>query len=455
MTQQDPAERDSREELAQALGSGTLSDAIAQQGQDILTRMETPLRLSVLGLRCSGKSALMNLLLGSNVFPQDLALPTVSMTYGAEPTAKCTLASGEVQTLQGSDLHAISAMQPAFVELMMPLAALRKLSLMEVVAGDDPAEQLRAVRWAAKRTDIALWCTQNCTDLERQLWSVLPDRIQDHSFLVLTKADALGEAGQLAGLVKNARTVGDGYFRQVLPVATKVALAARQPGGVVDKTVMRSSGAIALISAILREVEAGERAAADAADIFLRQIDFDPKPTKAKTEEPEQTQDTPEPQVEAVKEDVEQQAPAEENVVPISAQAPAPAPTPAPPEIKPDTAERPVAEPAMTDEARALCKQVVDQLAAEGEALAAQLDEGELAPGNVLDVSVDTVTWLADYLADNEVAQEPAMARTCATANDAADLIQLIQLEKGDTVSLDALSLLIQLKHEIQSELAA
>lgn len=450
MNAQEAADRDSREELVQALRSGTLSEVIAQQGQDILTRMETPLRLSVLGLRCSGKSALMNLLLGSNVFPQDLALPTVSMTYGTEPVAKCTLATGEVKQFSGSDLHAVSKIKPAFVELELPLAALRKLSLMEVVAGDDPAEQLRAVRWAAKRTDIVLWCTQTCSDVERQLWTVLPDRIQDHSFLVLTKADALGEAGQLPTLVSNAKTVGEGYFREVLPVATKVALAARPPGGVVDKAVMRSTGAIALISAILREVDAGQRAAADAADIFLRQIDFDPSsdPTAA-PEAPEDTQAAPEAPVAETKEEPVQDPPVPEKAVAIP-----------PPPLAAQEAETPESEPpaqdlVMTDDARALCEQVVAQLAAEGEALAHQLDEGELPAANVIEVSVDTVTWLADYLADSDVAQQPAMARTCATANDAADLVQLIQLEKGDSVALDALSLLIQLKHEIQSELAA
>lgn len=436
MSVQGVVARDSQKDLIAAINSGQLSEGSAQHAQDILERMQKPLRLTVLGLPESGKSKLMNLLLGTKLFPEDLSLPTISVTYGDQPSARCTLSTGEVQTIDTDDLNKIAALRPAFVELAMPLPALRKLSMMEVVAGDDPLEQQRAVKWAAKRSDIVLWCTQGCTATEEQLWSFLPGNVLDHSFLVLTKADALGAVGRLDALVENANEVGTDYFRQVLPLATTVALDARKTDGKVDKAAMKSSGGMALISAILREVETGQRAAADAADVFLSQIGFD----AAAVETPVPAQE------ESVRSDVNVETPTPMPVETVVESAPAP-------EV--ETEEPPAFDVGLSDEAREICAQVVAQLTAEGDALLSQLEDGEIEDDAVIEVSVDTVTWLAEYLGDADVGDEPAMARACATANDAADLIQLIQLEKGDTVALDALSLMIQIKQEIQAELAA
>lgn len=448
MSAQGVVARDSQKDLIAVLESGQLAEGHAQQAKDILDRMQKPLRLSILGLPGSGKSKLMNLLLGAQVFPEGATLPTISMTYAEVDSARCTLSNGNVETMDTSDLTQIAAIRPAFVELGMPLPALRKLSMMEVVVGHDPAEQQRAVRWAAKRTDIVLWCTQGCTPAEEQLWSLLPGNVQDHSFLILTKADALGAVGRLNGLVEDANRVGTDYFRQVLPVATTVALDARKPDGNVDKAALKSSGGMALISAILREVDAGQRAAADAAEVLLSQLDIDldalgtedtaeefaVEETSASSEQPEAAPVQAEPAKEMAAPKVEAPTVSEEPVD----------------KVEPETPET-----GLTPDARELCSQVVDQLTAEGEALFEQMEAGELTDDAVIDVSVDTVIWLADYLGDADVAGEPAMRRTCATANDAADLIQLIQLEKGDSVALDALSLMIQIKHEIQAELAA
>ena len=162
MNAQGVVAKDSQENLALALGSGQLSDALTKQGQAILDRLKDPLRLSILGAPGSGKSTLMNLLLGTNVIPEGVRLPTLSLTYGEQPTAKCVLPNGEKKVLAGADPYAIASLKPAFVELALPLPSLRKLSMMEVVTGEDMNDQARAINWASKRTDIALWSTVTC-----------------------------------------------------------------------------------------------------------------------------------------------------------------------------------------------------------------------------------------------------------------------------------------------------
>ncbi|MFP7675477.1 hypothetical protein ACG74X_19175 [Marivita sp. S0852] len=436
--------QESQDNLIQALDSGVLSDALAAQGREILANMQQVLRLSVLGLPDAGKSTLMNLLLGKNVIPDGLYLPTLSFQYGETPQAKCTMPNGDIEVLDDIDLNAIAKRQPVFVDLSLPLPALRKLSMMEVVVGSDLAEQQRAVKWATKRTDIALWCTQYCDPVEETLWTLLPDHLLDHSFLMLTKTDELAANGTLSEYSDRAQTLGSETFYKTLPIDTLAAVNARHADGTVDKQALRASGGMALISAILREVEIGQRAAADAADIFLRQIDFDPETwAPAKDIAPnlpaqDATEDTAAPPETAPKTVPSEAAPTD----PDESQT-----------ADPDLVAG--AAPTLSVAARAACTQVVDQLIAEGNALAHQLENDEINQATVVDVSVDTVTWIADYLAEASSENDPVLEHTCDMANDAADLVQLIKLEKGDTVALDALSLMIQLKHEIQAELAA
>jgi len=454
MSKQGVVARDSLENLKKALASGQLSQAEAQTAQDLKARLQKPLRLSVFGMPGSGKSTLLNLLLGKNLFSDAHRLPTISLVYGEKAQANFTLPSGTIKTIDTDDLGEIALRKPAFVELALPLPALRKLSMLEVVVSNDIEDQQRAVRWAAKRTDIALWCTQECSPEEEALWSLLPEHMQDHAFLVVTGVDMLGAQGRITDVMKDAQSIGPHYFRDVLPIATTAALAARRDDGTVDKAAMRSSGGIALISAILREVETGQRAAADAADVFLGKLKLEAEASKPDTAEPDAQKQPNLAVVEQAPEPAAVETPKAPQGVEINdveesqVEEPEVAQTPAEPEKE--------AEPVgMTPAARALCRQLVDQLTAEGAALAQNLAAGDLAPEAVVEVSVDTVTWMADYLGDNKAAQGPAMAHTCETANDAADLVQLIQLEKGDNVALDALSLMIQLKHEIQAELAA
>jgi len=351
------------------------------------------------------------------------------MTYADAPAAVCTLHNGEKQTLAHADLETIAALEPVFVDLHLPLPALGKLSLTELVVSEDPSEQRRAVHWAGKRTDIVLWCTQACTAAEAELWAMLPEHVLDHSFVLLTHADTLRRSGSLEAVLAHTQDRAQEYFPQTLAIGTRDALAARQADGKVDKDQMRASGGMALISAVLKKIEMGKRAAQDSADLFLSQVGYQ-SATAVQPVAPAST------------------APAAKAAA--DAQAPDPKAT-AKPEAKATEAE----DQPLSADARALCEQAAQQLMAEGTALQEQFEAGTLDDQSVLEVSVDTVTWLADYLENSACANDPGMRRTCRAATDAADLVQLIQLETAQTVAQDALGLMIQLKQEILAELAA
>ena len=406
------------DDLKQVIASGDLSERLQQQAQALVTQAEKPVRMSVLGLPNSGKSQLINLLAGSVLLPPGIKLPAVQLTYGDRPLADCTLPDGSIETIESGDLTEAARLSPVFVDATYPLPALGKLSFLEVAAGPSYEEQKRAMMWAAKRTDMAVWCTEaEFGAQEEDLLSLMPDRVQDNAFLVMTKADLLQANGTLPQVLGGLQSASREFFDKVYPLDTKSALAARKPDGGIDRDAMRDSGAIALISAIKRVVDRGQQAMLDQAELFLRQVEAKPaKPAPKKADA--------KPVVEA--------APAEATTAP-----PLDAPT------------------SLLPASREACQVAVSQLKAEGAFMADALAQDELPPETVLDTCADTIIWLSEYLAESGAQDDPVMARARAAAVDGADLIQLVQLETGAGVSSDALSILVQLKHEIEGALAA
>ena len=165
----------------------------------------------------------------------------------------------------------------------------------------------------------------------------------------------------------------------------------------------------------------------------------------------------PEPEVEETAAAKPAPAPAPEPKVSPQAKAP-PAkkagdefPAPLPPKKK-----TPVVVPKLKDGSRDAVKEAIGYLTREGRALAKAVDSAETVPvTKVMARSVDNVQWLADHLQDNGESDDPVLERARNTAIDAADLIQLMQLEKQESAVLDAVSLVLQLKHELEADLAA
>ena len=430
--------QEAHHDLKQAIEGGKLSGALQERVEALLQRIERPLRLGVMGLPGSGKSTLLNLLLGQNVLPEGVRLPTLQLAYGEVPVMKCTLGDGSSKSLQSDNLEALAELKPAFAQVYLPLPALNKLSMMEVVASADTREQSRAISWAAKRTDIALWCSAGRFDEdEEELWSYAPEKVQDHAFLMLTHADTPATNGDPRQRLAEAKSHAQDYFKSILPIGTKAALAARKSDGSVDKEALRGSGGMALISGILKDVETARESAVDQAHIFLRQVDFSGN-AKPQTRVLER-------EVAPSEGEAPQQAEPKTEAVKSAKKAPEPK----------KKAPAPAKQPSYAPESRAAMEIAVEQLSAEGSVMLEGLRAGSLDDITVIETCVDTVKWLDEYLSNSGVANDPLYAKTCEVAVDAADLIQLIQLEPGDGVASDALSLMVQLKQDLQSNLAA
>ena len=69
--------------LGRALDRGLLpAGGPAEAAERLIERLERPARIALLGLPGSGKSSILNLLVGAVVVPEMLRLPTIVVQYG-------------------------------------------------------------------------------------------------------------------------------------------------------------------------------------------------------------------------------------------------------------------------------------------------------------------------------------------------------------------------------------
>jgi hypothetical protein len=256
--------------LGRALDRGLLpAGGPAEAAERLIERLERPARIALLGLPGSGKSSILNLLVGTVVVPETLRLPTIIVQHGQTARMICTLTDGTTKILPGNDLAEVLPLAPALVTLEMDLAALKVISLLEVSAGPMEAEQKRAATWASKRSDIVIWCTTSYLPKEQVVWESLPDAVKDNSFMFLTKVDLLGSRQQASSMHDRVELRAGEEFRQILSISAKEARAAVPPGGPVNRELFRDSGAAAVIAAIKTRVQSGRRADTDTAELLL------------------------------------------------------------------------------------------------------------------------------------------------------------------------------------------
>ncbi|MEK6215720.1 MAG: hypothetical protein N2B03_00735, partial [Boseongicola sp.] len=312
---------------------------------------------------------------------------------------------------------------PAFIRAEMPLPILSRVSLLEVVTDGAVSELQSAIDWAVRRTDIALWCTQYFNDEERKLWSRVPDSLKDHAFLVLAKADKLSAENALSGKISDLETVVAEEFHSLFAVATLQAINAHRKDGSVDESVYHASGGGALSAEILRHAERGRRADFDSAHLFLsryqiRDVASSEKPATSVAKGDEAVQAAPKTR-------------------PVS------------------TAVSEAPEPAQAVENVAIFQDAARLLQRRGDGLAetvATLEPGK--SGALVNQCVDTVENLVDLFSQDDSGC-PAADAFIDDLMDATDMMVLMQVESGDAPAADAVTLLLQLRRDIETKMAA
>ncbi|MEO1025237.1 MAG: hypothetical protein AAFX07_06740 [Pseudomonadota bacterium] len=424
------------EHLTRSIDAGTLPKSAQDYAQHLLNRLSQPVRVSVLGAHKTGKSELINMLLGRALIPSGAELPTTEVIWGEKDWMTVTAADGSVTQIDTADMTRLNGMSAAFLQVAQPLEILKKINLLEVVTENSVDELSSGVDWAVRRTDIALWCTQDFNEMEREVWRNVPDSMKDHAFLVLTKADQLSAQNVLSKRVNELQQVVAEEFHSLYAVATLQAISAFGADGL-DSAKFKASGGEALTYEVLKHAERGRRADLDSAHMFLVRYKSEVDAAMAATPKPAKP------------------APAAPKAVAVSTAKTA-APTPEPKLAAPAPAtQKPTIEHGPKVENVALFSDAIRFLKRRGDSLAETLTG--LEPGNTKDLietCVDAVEHLTDLFSQDESGCDAADAFIDELA-EASDVMVLMQVEDGDAPAADAVTLLLQLRHDMEMQLAA
>ena len=77
------AHKSTHEELIPLLDGNAIPDDVRKRAEVLVKRLTTPVRVTVIGPRLTGKSTLVNLLLGGNLLDPRYQLPTTQFTLSA------------------------------------------------------------------------------------------------------------------------------------------------------------------------------------------------------------------------------------------------------------------------------------------------------------------------------------------------------------------------------------
>ncbi|BBU57104.1 hypothetical protein KU6B_33690 [Mameliella alba] len=149
-------------------------------------KLAAPVRIGILGLPGAGKRRILAALGG---LPPELAqqtLPTLELQPGAAPGTRAMLPDGRRIEAEGLPAPDLLAQAPVFLQIASPDPALSGRRLLMVVTDTSAADLRAGLSWAAPRVDLSLWCSQDWSDFERELWQAAPERLHNHALLVLT-----------------------------------------------------------------------------------------------------------------------------------------------------------------------------------------------------------------------------------------------------------------------------
>ena len=452
------------ERLQAALDGDAMPKAAQDYALHLLSRLSQPVRVSILGTPRSGKSELVNMFVGRRLIPRDAHLPTTEFVWAAEEAMTVTGADGSVNRYNAINLESLTDGGAAFLRLELPVDILKRINLLEVVTNGAHEEIESAIDWAVRRTDIALWCSQAFNQSEQSVWARVPDSLKDHAFLVLTKADVLSAEKVLSKRVAELESVVAEEFHSLFAVATLQAVRATSAVSV-DEAMFHASGGGALTSEFLRHAERGRRADFDSAHMFLaryqvKESEGGSRPVSVPVANRSPAEDLPavSPPIPVIK-DVAAPASQTEEAAPEQVVETPPAAETGEAPVQAETSDA-VAE---TSDLASLPKvqnpdlflSSVTYLKRRGDALneeAKKLGEGEAKP--LVEQCVDVVEHLVDLFSQDDSGCDAADAFIDELA-EASDMMVLMQVEDGDGPAADAVTLLVQLRRDMEMQLAA
>lgn len=179
-----------------------------------------PMRLAMMGESNSGKSTIVNVLLGDATLP---ALPYANtrvatlLRYADQPGIHVRNADGHMTELRNSG--SFDAQNAVRIEVSLPLQRLRSIEFIDFPGLANPA-----IGWAFHdskwfQADGAVWATvatQAWRESERAAWQRLPGKIRRNSVLVVTHCDLVKSSGEFQALQQRLLPIAAELFQDIV-----------------------------------------------------------------------------------------------------------------------------------------------------------------------------------------------------------------------------------------------
>ncbi|MEM9429114.1 MAG: hypothetical protein AAGA32_06415 [Pseudomonadota bacterium] len=199
----------------------------------------------------TGKSSLVNLLLGQKLLPTRATatqIPGVMLEHGPAGVAVATRRDGRVVSVGSDDPMALDYRVYAFVRLRNPAPVLKKVTLFDTPGISDPLLPLSAHVELADTLDTVLWCTPAThawRESEHAAWRQIPAALRERATLVVTKSDLIGDTDRTRIEQRLARET-EGLFAHRIFLSASDAEAARSA----SDAEWHESGGAALLSVL-------------------------------------------------------------------------------------------------------------------------------------------------------------------------------------------------------------
>lgn len=229
---------------------------------------------AMMGEYSSGKSTLLNVLLGQRLLPTKVTatdLPAIWITSGNREKLQALAYDGTLHDLDPGDLTSDAAMDYLVIRVESGSAMVARSDIIDTPGISDPRMSTAIVEEIARYSDFVVWCTpanQAWRQTEKAFWKSIPERLRQHSILALTRADKMRSADDLDKVLRRCTAEAGDLFAGILPISTPLAAAALDAGDSASQDRMwKASGAERLTKRIATSVEAALVACAARPDV--------------------------------------------------------------------------------------------------------------------------------------------------------------------------------------------
>jgi predicted GTPase len=191
-------------------------------------RKPRAVRVAVIGEFNSGKTTLLNALLGAAVLPASFithtAYPTV-LRFAPRPRLSAEVAGRRRVAFAWEDLDGAPSHHIHRLHVGMPLDRLRTLHAIDTpgLGLGDPVLEERTLR-ACRTADLVIWCTpamQAWKASEQSVWLSLPRSVRRRGILAVTFMDALNTPTDAIRLMTRLHADAGDLFARIVTTATQ------------------------------------------------------------------------------------------------------------------------------------------------------------------------------------------------------------------------------------------